>query len=156
MRGKSCLLLTGSLGDVMKESAQAALSYIRSHCHKLNLPENFFDDHDIHIHVPAGAIPKDGPSAGLTIAIALISLLTDRPCKRDVALTGELTLSGRILPVGAVKEKALAAHRAGVRSVVFPAKNSAELRTIPHDVRSSLEIITIDDLTEILDQVLEE
>ncbi len=154
MRGKSRLLLTGSLGDVMKESAQAGLSYIRSYCHKLNIPEDFFDDHDIHVHVPAGAIPKDGPSAGLTMAIAIISLLTDRPCKRDVALTGELTLSGRILPVGGVKEKALAAHRAGVKRVVFPAKNFADLRSIPDDVRSSLEIITIDDLTEIVDQVL--
>ncbi len=156
MRGTSRLLLTGSLGDVMKESAQAALSYIRSHTTMLNIPEDFFKDQDIHIHVPAGAIPKDGPSAGLTIAIALISLLTNRPSRRDVALTGELTLSGRILPVGGVKDKALAAHRAGVKCVVFPDRNDVDLREIPEEIKRNLEIITVSELVHIVDKVLEE
>jgi ATP-dependent Lon protease len=154
MRGRGRLILTGSLGDVMKESAQAALSYIRSHTTVLNIPEDFFKDEDIHIHIPAGAIPKDGPSAGLTIAIALISLLTNRPSRRDVALTGELTLSGRILPVGGVKDKALAAHRAGVKCVVFPAGNDADLREIPEEIKRDLEIINVSELMDIVDKVL--
>jgi ATP-dependent Lon protease len=156
MKGKGGLLLTGSLGDVMKESAQAALSYIRSHTALLNIPEDFFKEEDIHIHVPAGAIPKDGPSAGLTIAVALISLLTNRPSRRDVALTGELTLSGRILPVGGVKDKAMAAHRAGVKCVVFPDKNEADLREIPEEIKRNLEIITVSELVDIVDIVLRE
>ena len=154
MRGKGQLLLTGSLGDVMKESAKAALSYIRSHTGLFDIAEDFFDDCDIHIHVPAGAIPKDGPSAGLTIAVSLISLLTNRPTRRDVALTGELTLSGRLLPVGGVKEKAMAAHRAGVKCVVFPAKNDADLREIPEDIKKDLEIVTVNELGQIVDKVL--
>jgi len=154
MKGKGNLILTGSLGDVMKESAHAAMSYIRSHASSLNIPDNMFETHDIHIHVPAGAIPKDGPSAGLTIAVALISLITERSCKRNVALTGELTLSGRILPVGGVKEKALAAHRAGVTSVVFPDKNEADIRDIPEDIQKDLKILKINELDEIIDVVL--
>jgi len=130
------------------------MSYIRSHADLINISENIFEAHDIHIHVPAGAIPKDGPSAGLTIAVALISLLTERPCKRDVALTGELTLTGRILPVGGVKEKVLAAHRAGVKSVVFPAKNEADIKDISEDVKKDLNIITINELAEVIDLVL--
>jgi len=154
MKGKGDLILTGSLGNVMKESAQAAMSYIRSNSETLNIPDNLFATHDIHIHVPAGAIPKDGPSAGLTIAIALISLLTERPCKRDVALTGELTLSGRILPVGGVKDKILAAHRAGVTSVVLPAKNETDTLDIPETIQKDLSIHKIDELEEIIDLVL--
>jgi ATP-dependent Lon protease len=154
MGGKGRLMLTGSLGDVMKESAEAALSYIRSHTSVLNIPEDFFKDEDIHIHIPAGATPKDGPSAGLTIAIALISLLTNRPSRRDVALTGELTLSGRILPVGGVKDKALAAHRAGVKCVVFPAGNNADLTEIPEEIKRDLEIITVSELMDVIDKVL--
>jgi ATP-dependent Lon protease len=154
MKGKNRLILTGSLGDVMKESAQAALSYIRTNTDLYGIPEDFFDNHDIHIHVPAGAIPKDGPSAGLTIAVALLSLLTNRPTRRDTALTGELTLTGRILPVGGVKEKVLAAHRAGVKSVVFPAKNEADLKDIPDDIKRDLEIITTDELGKTVDLVL--
>jgi len=154
MKGKGNLILTGSLGDVMKESAHAAMSYIRSHSASLDIPDDMFETHDIHIHVPAGAIPKDGPSAGLTIAVALISLMTERSCKRNVALTGELTLSGRILPVGGVKEKALAAHRAGVTSVVFPDKNEADIRDIPDDIQKDLKIVKINELEEIIDVVL--
>jgi ATP-dependent Lon protease len=154
MKGKNQLILTGSLGNVMKESAQAAMSYIRSHTSDYQIPENFFEQHDIHIHVPAGAIPKDGPSAGLTIAVALVSLITDRPCRRDTALSGELTLTGRILPVGGVKEKVLAAHRAGIKTVVFPIKNKANLREISAEIQNDLKIITIDELNEIINQVL--
>jgi ATP-dependent Lon protease len=154
MKGKGTLILTGSLGDVMKESAHAAMSYIRSHAVSLKIPDSMFETHDIHIHVPAGAIPKDGPSAGLTIAVALISLITGRTCKRNVALTGELTLSGRILPVGGVKEKVLAAHRAGVKSVVFPAKNEANIRDIPKDISKDLTIYKINELDEAIDLVL--
>ncbi|MEJ2657987.1 MAG: endopeptidase La [Desulfobacterales bacterium] len=154
MKGKGNLILTGSLGDVMKESAHAAMSYIRSHAASFNIPESIFETHDIHIHVPAGAIPKDGPSAGLTIAVALISLITNRSCKRNVALTGELTLSGRILPVGGVKEKVLAAHRAGVKSVVFPARNAADIKDIPGDIKKDIKIFEIDELEEIIDVVL--
>jgi ATP-dependent Lon protease len=154
MKGKGNLMLTGSLGDVMKESAHAAMSYIRSHAAAFNIPDSMFETHDIHIHVPAGAIPKDGPSAGVTIAVALISLITNRSCKRNVALTGELTLSGRILPVGGVKEKLLAAHRAGVKSVVFPARNDADLKDISEDIKKDIQIIEIDELEEVIDVVL--
>jgi ATP-dependent Lon protease len=154
MKGKSQLILTGSLGNVMKESAQAAMSYIRSHTGDYQIAEDFFEKHDIHIHVPAGAIPKDGPSAGLPIAVALLSLITNRPCRRDMALTGELTLTGRILPVGGVKEKVLAAHRAGIKTVFFPIKNDANLRALPQEIQNDLKIITVDELTEVVDQVL--
>jgi ATP-dependent Lon protease len=154
MKGKGNLILTGSLGDVMKESAHAAMSYIRSHAASFNIPDSIFETHDIHIHVPAGAIPKDGPSAGLTIAVALISLITNRSCKRNVALTGELTLSGRILPVGGVKEKVLAAHRAGVKSVVFPARNDSDIKDISEDIKKDITIIEIDELEEVIDLVL--
>jgi len=150
MKGKSRLTLTGSLGDVMKESAQAALSYIRSHTALFNIPENIFEENDIHIHVPAGSIPKDGPSAGLTIAVALISLLIDRPCRRETALTGELTLSGRLLPVRGVKEKVLAAHRAGVKAIIFPAKNKVDLKQIPDEIKKDLMIHTTDELIKIV------
>lgn len=154
MKGHGSLMLTGSLGEVMKESAQAALSYIRSNTGNFNIPDDFFDTTDLHIHVPAGAIPKDGPSAGLTIAIALISLLTGRPAKRDHALTGELTLSGRVLPVGGIKDKVLAAHRAGIRTVVFPAKNEPDVGSIPEEVRNEIRILLVNDLNEIVDEVL--
>ncbi|MBT8341674.1 MAG: ATP-dependent protease, partial [Desulfatitalea sp.] len=154
MRGNNQLILTGSLGSVMKESAQAALSYIRSNCRQYGIADEFFEQHDIHIHVPAGAIPKDGTSAGMPIAVALISLVTNRCCRREAAMTGELTLTGRILPVGGIKEKLLAAHRAGVRTVVLPGKNSVNLRDIPQDVHQALKIITIDELDAAMDFVL--
>lgn len=154
MKGKSNLILTGSLGDVMKESAQAALSYIRSNTDRFKISENFFETIDIHIHVPAGAIPKDGPSAGLTIAIALFSLLTNRPARRDVALSGELTLSGRVLAIGGVREKVLAARRAGVTTVIFPAKNEPELSTIPDEVRKGMTLMTTDNIDDVIEIVL--
>lgn len=154
MRGAGQLTLTGSLGTVMKESAQAAMSYIRSHVDAFAIPEDFFDRHDIHIHIPAGAIPKDGTSAGVPIAVALLSIITDRPCRREVAMTGELTLTGRILPVGGIKEKLLAAHRAGVRTVVLPQKNIVDLDEITDEIKAAIRIVPIESLEQAIDLVL--
>ena len=154
MSGNNQLILTGSLGTVMKESAQAAMSYIRSHVDAFDIPESFFEGHDIHIHIPAGAIPKDGTSAGVTIAVAVLSMITGRPCCREVAMTGELTLTGRILPVGGIKEKLLAAHRAGVRTVVIPAKNIVDLEKIGEDIKMALSIVPIEELSQAIDRVL--
>ncbi len=154
MMGTNQLILTGSLGDVMKESAQAALSYIRSNTQTFGLAHDFFHQQDIHIHVPAGAIPKDGPSAGLTIAMALLSLLKGSPCRRDTAMTGELTLGGRILPVGGIKEKLLAAKIAGIKTIIFPFKNSGEISTIPEDLKKNIQIVTANELNDVLNLVL--
>lgn len=154
MKGKRELILTGSLGNVMRESAQAALSYIRSNASLFDIREDIFDNCDIHIHVPAGAIPKDGPSAGTTIAVALISLLKERPVRRDVAVSGELTLSGRILPVGGIKEKILAARRAGVKTVTLPLKNKVDVENLPEDVKKGLEIVLVEKLEEVVEKVL--
>lgn len=151
MKGEKGLILTGSLGEVMKESAQAALSYIRSHAPSLRLPEDFYQNWDIHIHIPAGATPKDGPSAGVAMAAAVLSLLKGKPLPHDMAMTGELTLSGRILPVGGVKEKLLAARRAGVQTVILPKKNEENLTDIPENVRSELKLILIEDFREVID-----
>jgi ATP-dependent Lon protease len=155
MKGKSGLILTGSLGEVMKESAQASLSFLRSNASRFGISEDCLQDRDIHIHVPAGAIPKDGPSAGVTIAMALLSLFTGRPARRDVALTGELTLTGRILPVAGVREKILAAQRAGVRAVVLPRKNQVDVEVLPERVRSVLRIHFIEALAEAVEIVLQ-
>jgi len=140
MRGKGELVLTGQLGDVMKESARAALTYAKSHADPLGIPEEAFANTDIHIHVPAGAIPKDGPSAGVTMATALVSALSRRPARHDLAMTGEVTLRGRVLPIGGVKEKVLGAVRAGIRTIVLPIENAADLDDLPEDVRSSLDV----------------
>ena len=154
MRGHKQLILTGSLGDVLKESAQTALSYIRSHAETFGLDPDFFTDSDIHIHLPSGAIPKEGPSAGVTIALALLSLLTGRPARRDVALTGELTLSGRILPVSGIREKVLAAQRAGVTVVVFPKANEVDILNLEDQVKAGLEIVLADAIEPLIDLVL--
>ncbi len=154
MRGSQQLLLTGSLGNVLRESAQAALSYVRSHADLFDIDPDFFSQSDIHIHIPAGAIPKDGPSAGVTIALALISLLTSRPACRDVALTGELTLNGRILQVSGIREKMLAAQRAGVKVVVFPAGNEVDINSVPDEVREGLQLVLAKDVSELVDIVL--
>ncbi len=143
MPGKKGLTLTGQLGDVMKESAQAALSYIRSRADRLGIDPDFFENSDLHIHVPAGAIPKDGPSAGVTMAISLISLLTDTPIKHRVAMTGEITLRGRVMPVGGIKEKVLAAHRAGIRTVILPEKNEKDLEDIPREIRDEITFVPV-------------
>ena len=154
MIGRQQLILTGSLGDVMRESAQTALSYIRSNATAFGIPADFFEKHDIHIHVPAGAIPKDGPSAGVTIALSLISLLTGKYARQDIAVTGELTLSGRVLPVGGIKEKILAAKRARIKTVILPLKNKIEVDSIQEEIKKGLIIIFTDRMDEVVDMVL--
>ncbi|HMK36417.1 MAG TPA: endopeptidase La [Desulfomonilaceae bacterium] len=154
MKGNQQLILTGSLGNVLRESAQTALSYIRSHADRLRIDSDFFSHMDIHIHIPAGAIPKDGPSAGITIALALLSLLSSRPAKRDVALSGEITLNGKILPVSGIREKLLAAQRAGIRTVIFPAKNQVDVDGMPEDVKEGLDVVLAEDIAELTEIVL--
>ncbi|HSW36429.1 MAG TPA: endopeptidase La [Candidatus Limnocylindrales bacterium] len=154
MKGKGKMILTGQLGEVMQESAKAALSYIRSRAESLGLDETFYEDLDIHVHVPEGAIPKDGPSAGIAMATAMISALTKTPVRKDVAMTGEITLRGRVLPVGGVKEKMLAAHRAGIKYILLPAENRRDLSDIPHNVRRKIEVKLIEYLDEVLDTAL--
>jgi len=154
MRGHKQLILTGSLGTVLQESAQTALSYIRSHAEAFGLDPEFFTDSDIHIHLPSGAIPKEGPSAGVTIALALLSLLTGRPARRDVALTGELTLSGRILPVSGIREKVLAAQRAGVKVVVFPKNNEVDIVNLEETAKAGMEMVLADAIEPLVDLVL--
>ncbi|MBI5546989.1 MAG: endopeptidase La, partial [Deltaproteobacteria bacterium] len=155
MKGRGGLILTGQLGDVMKESAQAALTYIRAREKELGIPEDFFANHELHIHVPAGAIPKDGPSAGVTMACALVSAATGVPIKRSVAMTGEITLRGRVLPVGGVKEKVLAAVRQGLATVVLPADNTKDLAEIPAPVRARLSLVTARTVDDVLAVALE-
>ncbi len=154
MKGSQQLILTGSLGTVLRESAQTALSFIRSHAGELAVEPDFFEGHDVHIHIPAGAVPKDGPSAGITIALALLSLLTGRPARRDVAMTGELTLSGRILPVGGIREKILAAQRSGVRIVVFPEPNRIDIEGIEEELRKGVEVVLARDVASVAEVVL--
>ena len=156
MNGKGNLVLTGQLGDVMKESAQAALSFIRSHAKWLGLDDGFLERSDIHLHIPAGAIPKDGPSAGVTMFAAMVSLLTGKPVRSDVAMTGEITLRGLILPVGGIKEKFLAAHRAGIKRVIMPERNRKDIIDIPEQPRKELEIIHVKRMDELLPLVLTE
>jgi ATP-dependent Lon protease len=155
MSGQKGLTLTGSLGDVMKESAQAALSYVRSRAERLNIQPDFFEKSDIHVHIPAGGIPKDGPSAGVTVAASLASLLTGRAVRSDVAMTGEITLRGKVLPVGGVKEKVLAARRAGIKTVILPRRNESDLEDIPSEVRNEVEFIFVDTVDEVLKAVLQ-
>ena len=154
MKGDKELIITGSLGDVMRESAQAALSYIRSNAGTFGIPDNFFEHHDIHIHVPSGAIQKDGPSAGITILIALASLLTGRPALRDVAMTGEITLTGRILPVSGIQEKILAAKRAKVKTVFVPARNKADVEELTNDMKKDIDIRLADTIPDVVKAVL--
>jgi len=156
MRGAHTLTLTGQLGDVMKESVQAALSWVRSHAGELGIEADFWEHSDVHVHVPAGAIPKDGPSAGVTMATALVSLLTGRPVRSDLAMTGEISLSGRVLPVGGIKEKVLAAHRAGLRTLVLPRRNEKNLlEDVPLAVRQSLTVHLADTIDDVLSVALE-
>jgi len=154
MPGKGNLMLTGQLGDVLQESGQAALSYARSRCDDFDIDSEIFDKVDIHIHLPEGAIPKDGPSAGITIATALLSALAERAVRHDVGMTGEITLRGRVLPVGGLKEKLLTAHRAGLKTVIIPKQNKKDLVEIPRQVRRGINIITVDDMEEVLSMAL--
>jgi ATP-dependent Lon protease len=153
--GKGELMLTGQLGDVMRESAQAAMSYIRSRASKLGLDKTFHREIDIHVHVPEGAIPKDGPSAGITMATAIVSALTGTPTRPDVAMTGEITLRGRVLPIGGLNEKTVAARRMGLSRIVLPEGNRKDLSELPEDVRSGLEFSFVENMDEVLDIALD-
>jgi ATP-dependent Lon protease len=156
VEGRSDFMITGQIGKVMEESARAALSYIRARQHQLGVPDGFFADHAVHIHVPAGAIPKDGPSAGVTMLTALVSALTGRRVRREVAMTGEITLRGRVLPIGGVKEKLLAAHRAGIKTFILPTKNKKDLTDVPKEVLEEMELKTVSDASEVLQLALQQ
>jgi ATP-dependent Lon protease len=150
MKGKKGLTLTGQLGDVMKESATAALSFIRTNAASLKIDEDFFENSDIHVHIPAGAIPKDGPSAGVTMLTALVSLLTKKTIRKDLAMTGEITLRGQVLPVGGIKEKILAAHRAGIKTIVMPKWNEKDLEDIPEKVKKEIDFHFVNKMMDVL------
>jgi ATP-dependent Lon protease len=156
MPGKGKLTLTGKLGDVMKESAQAAVSFVRANADRFGIPPRFVDETDLHIHVPAGAMPKDGPSAGVTLLTALVSLLTGIRVRHDVAMTGEITLRGNVLPIGGLKEKVLAAHRAGIKRVIVPERNRADLDEVPAEVKRDLEFVFVGRMDQVIDAALEE
>lgn len=150
MRGKGSIILTGQMGDVMKESAQAAMGFIRSRAADYGIDETVFEKTDIHVHIPAGAIPKDGPSAGITMALAIVSKLTTVPIRRDIAMTGEITLTGKVLPIGGLKEKALAAMRHGIKTIIIPDKNKKDLEDIPEEYRQKLSFVPVKTFEEVL------
>src|SRR5688572_13025503 len=154
MPGEGGLVLTGQLGDVMKESGRAALSFAKSHWKELGISENATKGKEVHIHVPAGAVPKDGPSAGSTMAVALVSALSGRKVRREVAMTGELTLTGRVLPIGGIKEKVLGAARAGIREIILPAENAADLEDIPDEVQDQLVFHLVEDLEQVIEAAM--
>jgi len=150
MPGQGKLTFTGKLGDVMKESAEAAVSYVRSRAQSLRIDDTFYKHYDIHVHVPEGAIPKDGPSAGISISTSIVSALTRRPVNREIAMTGEITLRGRVLPIGGLKEKIIAAHRSGIKKVLIPKENEKDLKDIPASVARQLEIVPVEHMDEVL------
>jgi ATP-dependent Lon protease len=152
--GHQQIILTGQLGNVMQESARAAVSHIRSSIVELGIPPDFFDHQDLHVHVPAGAIPKDGPSAGVTMATAILSAIRKIPIRSDVAMTGEITLSGLVLPVGGIREKALAARRMGIKTFVLPARNAADLEELPADLKKDMRFVLATTLEDVLQEAL--
>jgi ATP-dependent Lon protease len=154
MPGSKGFTLTGQLGDVMKESARAALSWVRAEAEHLGIDPRFFEQNDLHMHVPAGAIPKDGPSAGIAMTTSLVSLLTGRPIKENLAMTGEITLRGKVLPIGGVKDKVLAAHRAGIRTIILPRRNERDIDEIPEEACRELAFVFVDRMEEVLDAAL--
>jgi ATP-dependent Lon protease len=154
MPGKGEFHLTGQLGDVMKESAQAGISYIRSISPQYGIDKEFFAENDIHIHIPEGATPKDGPSAGITMATAMLSAITNIPVAANLAMTGEITLRGRVLPIGGLKEKTLAAKNAGITKVLVPLKNQADVEEIPAEIKKGLDIVFVDTMKEVLEHAL--
>jgi ATP-dependent Lon protease len=154
MEGREDFILTGQLGEVMRESARAGLSWTRAHASELGIPRETFEKNTLHIHVPAGAIPKDGPSAGITMATAIVSALTGIPVRKDVAMTGEITLRGRVLPIGGLKSKILAAHLSGAAIVILPRKNEKDLRDIPEEIRKSIKLILVDSMDQVLEAAL--
>jgi ATP-dependent Lon protease len=155
VKGKGAILLTGMLGAVMKESAQAALTYAKAHADVLSIPGDYFENHDLHVHVPEGAIPKDGPSAGITMAVSLFSAVTRIPVLKDVAMTGEITLRGKVLPVGGIKDKLLAAFRAGIRTIILSAENDKDLDDLPEEIRSQMEFHLVSNMDEVIKVALE-
>ena len=155
MPGKGILKLTGKLGDVMKESAQAAFSYIRTNAKTYGIDENFYKKYDIHIHVPAGAIPKDGPSAGVAMITSMVSLLTNKPVKNMLGMTGEISLRGNVLPIGGLKEKSTAAHRAGLKEIIVPYFNKKDLEEIPDKIKNDLKITFVKDVSEVVKLALD-
>ena len=154
MEGKEDFILTGQLGEVMRESARAGLSWTRAHAADLGIARDVFEKHTLHIHVPAGAIPNDGPSAGVTMATAIVSALTRIPVRKDVAMTGEITLRGRVLPIGGLKSKILAAHLSGAGMVILPRKNEKDLRDIPDEIRKSIKLVLVDSMEQVLEAAL--
>ncbi len=154
MYGKGEILLTGKLGDVMKESARAAISYIHAHAEKYGISEKTFSEKDIHIHVPEGATPKDGPSAGITMATAILSAYTGRKVKKGVAMTGEITLRGKVLPIGGLKEKALAAFRAGIKTVIIPKGNAKDLSEIPSNIRKEIKFVQVENVEQVFENAI--
>ena len=154
VNGSGQILLTGKLGDVMQESAKAALTFVHANAEMLGIDEKLFKEKDIHLHVPEGAVPKDGPSAGITMATAIASALTGIPVKGNVAMTGEITLRGRVLPIGGLREKLLAAVRAGITTVLIPAQNKKDLEEVPEEIKGALKIMCVSDAMEVLDQAL--
>jgi ATP-dependent Lon protease len=154
MDGKEDFILTGQLGEVMRESARAGLSWIRTHSSELGIPRETFEKQTLHIHVPAGGIPKDGPSAGITMATAMVSAFTGIPVRKDLAMTGEITLRGRVLPIGGLKSKMLAAHLAGAKVVMFPKKNEKDLRDIPEEIRKKMKLVPVESMDQVLETAL--
>ncbi|MEG1584186.1 MAG: S16 family serine protease, partial [Anaerovorax sp.] len=154
VQGSGKLVLTGQLGEVMQESAKAGISYIRSKAKELGIDEKFYKEKDLHIHIPEGATPKDGPSAGVTMCTAIISSLTNIPVRKEVAMTGEITLRGKVLPVGGIREKVLAAHRAGIKKILLPGENEADIEEIPANVRKKIEFVLIETVEDALQHAL--